>query len=759
MRVDIKAKKAVEWMSDKYRQVRSIAGNPDLLGVLAASDDPPTEGTRFAMGQALNVFQPDGTRSRLKICGVRCGGFSNVYTVVDLDEMRPYCLKESRATPGEEAGKNARLAIEAEISLLLGDCPYLVKTIAAYKVCGRLFLLSEYYPYTSLDIQLGSSPLPLESAVAYAIQICRGMSHARKVLPGFVHGDIKPANCLISGEGLIKLGDFGLSSATGIGRERPMNKWGHFGAVCTEPTAGRGGTVAYMAPELFHRGNIDRKPADIYSFGVTLFEMICGKRPFANPVKAELVRMHRSADLPLSLLIDRGTPSALVGLIDRCLSKSPTRRPASFDFIESILRRCYEERFGRAPLPEPQKADETVDVLRKALTLAELGKPSRAIAVIDDATAEFGDVAELLAAKTIALLNAGLVEAAYAASTAALRINANVLSVLVAHARVLIIRNRSVLAEDYLLRALELQPDNCVVLNLLAQVYLANNEAEEARLYLKRSLVIDRRQSEPYEHLARIELNNRNFKAACVLAKRSASIDPTRASTHKILAAIYSGQSQPVDAIKSFKLALGFGGDRRADRHRFVDMCLSLQGSSKKRGSLVRTLLSAALILQRAEFDRNCREKFVDAVISVLAESGFDPSILFFHDRALSKVADRIGPARAQRLYETLKHFTVSSNLRQLPHHCFYSLGRVFYHLDKIHECKFVFAEQLTRFGPNESSYYFLGACAEIERDFAVALKFYIKANRLMDCEDSRTGIGRVRSKLREQRDAPGKLL
>ena len=127
------------WFQDKGRQIRTLPRSDELIRAVFSAEKAPVEGARYRVGERLNVYFADGDSRRFKICGVRSGGFSNVYTVIDLDEMKPYCLKESRATPGNEHEKNEKLAVEAQISLALGPHPNLVKAYAAFFIRSRFF--------------------------------------------------------------------------------------------------------------------------------------------------------------------------------------------------------------------------------------------------------------------------------------------------------------------------------------------------------------------------------------------------------------------------------------------------------------------------------------------------------------------------------------------------------------------------------------------------------------------------------------------
>jgi tetratricopeptide (TPR) repeat protein len=82
--------------------------------------------------------------------------------------------------------------------------------------------------------------------------------------------------------------------------------------------------------------------------------------------------------------------------------------------------------------------------------------------------------------------------------------------------------------------------------------------------------------------------------------------------------------------------------------------------------------------------------------------------------------------------------------------HVLNSMGRIFYYVEEYEECQTVFRTILERFGSNEHSFYYLAACSEIEGDFHASLKYYKKALRLENCEDTRTGIQRVSARIKQ---------
>ncbi len=129
---------------------------------------------------------------------------------------------------------------------------------------GVPFFSFEYCPGGSLDKKLAGTPLPPQEAAALLEKLARGMQAAHEV--GIIHRDLKPANVLLTADGSLKIGDFGLAKKLDEASEQTQT-----GAVL--------GTPSYMAPEQAE-GKKDVGPAaDIYAWGPSLYEMLTGRPP------------------------------------------------------------------------------------------------------------------------------------------------------------------------------------------------------------------------------------------------------------------------------------------------------------------------------------------------------------------------------------------------------------------------------------------------------------------------------------------------
>ena len=175
--------------------------------------------------------------------------------------------------------------------------------------------------------------MPPWQACAIALQLCRalGHAHARRI----VHRDVKPANILLSREGRVKVGDFGVAQ---------LAEGSTDGAAATVV-----GTPRYMAPEQ-GRGRGSTPATDVYSVGVVLYEMLAGRPPFAGDSPVELALRHlQDAPPPLSPRL----PTALVAIAERALAKDPADRYADGAEMADALA---EARRGSAARPRSAAA-------------------------------------------------------------------------------------------------------------------------------------------------------------------------------------------------------------------------------------------------------------------------------------------------------------------------------------------------------------------------------------------------------------------
>ncbi|MBI3269534.1 MAG: tetratricopeptide repeat protein [Planctomycetes bacterium] len=184
---------------------------------------------------------------------------------------------------------------------------------------GSFFLTCELVRGRDLLTATEGMPVPLLCEIA--VQVCRALEyiHSR----GLVHYDVKPSNILVSGDGkgrfFAKLLDLGLAAEARTSTGNPLR-----------------GTLAYMAPEIARGDPVDRR-ADLYSLGVTLYQALTERLPFAGGTGAEMLLHHLESVVPPPSSVNPAVPPALDGVLLRLLAKDPADRFPSANHVIGAL--------------------------------------------------------------------------------------------------------------------------------------------------------------------------------------------------------------------------------------------------------------------------------------------------------------------------------------------------------------------------------------------------------------------------------------
>ncbi len=179
---------------------------------------------------------------------------------------------------------------------------------------GRLYLAMPCYDGETLRKRIERGPLPIDEATDIAQQIARGLSKAHR--HGIVHRALKPANLMVTSDGVVKILDFGLAKLAG--------------SAALTRTGSSVGTPAYMSPEQARGEEVDHR-ADLWSLGVVLYEMVAGRRPFRGEhEQAVLFSLLNERPRPLHEL-RADAPPELERIVDGLLTKEPGDRYPSVD--------------------------------------------------------------------------------------------------------------------------------------------------------------------------------------------------------------------------------------------------------------------------------------------------------------------------------------------------------------------------------------------------------------------------------------------
>jgi serine/threonine protein kinase len=246
------------------------------------------------------------------------GGMSTVYLAQDVVLDRPVAVKLLHREISEEADQLERFRREARTAARLSH-PNLVGVIDAGEDEGRPYIVFEYIDGDTLKQRIQrDGPLPVDEAVAYAIEIGRGLiaAHGRKL----VHRDVKPQNVLIDPDGRAKVTDFGIA--------RSMESAG------LTATGRVLGTTDYVSPEQAMGVDVDER-SDVYSLGVVLYEMIVGDVPFQAETQVGVAMKHVNEPLPDVQNFRADVSAAVASVIDRSTTKDPRDR---YNSVSEMVR-------------------------------------------------------------------------------------------------------------------------------------------------------------------------------------------------------------------------------------------------------------------------------------------------------------------------------------------------------------------------------------------------------------------------------------
>ena len=258
------------------------------------------------------------------------GGFGTVYLAEDTWIDKRVALK----VPHRQNLDFSELLREPRLLASLNH-PNIVTVITAEKQDNVFFIVMEYVPGETLETiiaERGALDVPL--ALDYTCQIANAVDHAHR--QGVIHRDLRPANVFVTEKGLLKVGDFGTS--------RFLEIAAHGTTVIGSPP--------YMAPEQFEGRAVFA--SDIYSLGITMYQMLTGSLPYDTPAPSDLERLRRGDLVSPPRLRNPKVPAAIEEIVLRALRADVTTRyQHAEDLLNDILN---ARRVIRKPVPEAAQA-------------------------------------------------------------------------------------------------------------------------------------------------------------------------------------------------------------------------------------------------------------------------------------------------------------------------------------------------------------------------------------------------------------------
>jgi len=270
------------------------------------------------------------------------GGMGYVYKALDKKLKREVAFKILDSTSDEEAIKRFYLEAQAMKEL---DHQNIVHVFDFGQQDKQLFIAMTYVQGISLaEILQNKSKLSFEAIEVIIKQIARGLLYAHS--KGIVHRDVKPSNIMLTRDNRVYIMDFGISYIQEMEKERLTR------------TGMTMGTPEYMSPEQCHGDEVTLQ-SDIYSMGVILYEMTCGRLPFEGSRPVEIALKHVQEPPPSPELFREDIPDGLSELILKCLKKKLNER---FHDMQEFLDECDQV------FPQHDTPHQTPSIVRKTGT-------------------------------------------------------------------------------------------------------------------------------------------------------------------------------------------------------------------------------------------------------------------------------------------------------------------------------------------------------------------------------------------------------
>jgi serine/threonine protein kinase/dienelactone hydrolase len=295
--------------------VEHLLANQNFTNLTGPLDNSAYKlGTELVPGETLAQYQIEEKLGQ--------GGMGAVYRAHDTRLLRTVVLKVLTPEHIANAEKRRRLMLEARAASALNHS----NIVTVYEIGSDRdvdFIAMEYVQGQSLACRIPQEGLPLGRALDYAIQIAGALANAHS--EGVIHRDLKPANVMLTSDSRVKLLDFGLAQRSSIAE--PHSSLTTENEIC--------GTIGYMSPEQV-RGLPFNCRTDLFSFGVVLYEMVTGERPFTGSSAMAVLDATLHAE-PRGFN-DRQLPATAKAIILKLLEKDPANRYESAEEVQRDLK-------------------------------------------------------------------------------------------------------------------------------------------------------------------------------------------------------------------------------------------------------------------------------------------------------------------------------------------------------------------------------------------------------------------------------------
>ena len=319
-------------LSQDGRCLRCLVG----LGFLGGSQEPDKPETRRRLTPGplkYDHFEVEVGADGFPV-ELGAGAMAVTYRARDTVLNSAVALKVIDRSAAENPGVRSRFLREARAAAQIHH-PNVAQVSHYGEQDGECFYVMELVEGETLEARIRrEGPMPLSLALEITEQAARALAAAEAC--GVVHRDIKPSNIMLesdpSGASIVKVIDYGVAKVLAP----------QAGAGAEQTQAGFIGTPAFASPEQFAengKSRIDTR-SDIYSLGVTLWFLLCGRTPFVGRTLEE-VAARQAEELPLEQLKNAHVPARVIALLQSMLAVDPAKRPQTARELLSAIHRCY----------------------------------------------------------------------------------------------------------------------------------------------------------------------------------------------------------------------------------------------------------------------------------------------------------------------------------------------------------------------------------------------------------------------------------
>lgn len=547
--------RAFGWLWAPRTRARGAGDDPTDSAVSTRRPELPAG--CFRPGQRLSS---DLTGSRWTVLDCRVGGMGVVYRVRDHADGVTRGVKALHPDLVGRVEARERFLKEATLWARLEPHPNVVAAEWIDIVGDQPVVVMEWAEGGDLAKRIADRSLRRNLALELAIELCDGVDFAHR-RGGIVHRDLKPANCLLTRAGHLKVGDFGIATALLSINDSPLRQGG-----ARSVRTGPAGTEGYMAPEQRGASFIPDVRADVYAFGVMLFEMVTFRLPPFDT-------LGRYLTVNVQAMVAEATrerlPRSLANLIADAVAPDVDARPSGFDVLRGELAAILSREYRvKAPLRTEAEPGSVVFWNNKAVGFHALGLHEEAVASYDRALEQLPGDPELWQNRGASLLGLDRFSEALECFERALASTPSDRDILNNKGLALLKLGAFDAAITCLTTAAESGPLDPLLCRNLGEALCQAGRIEEGLVWCRRGLSVDGRSSSLLELEGFALLALGEFEAAEESFASGLAIAPRRPGLWKGSGLVRARRGEDEAAVAAFDRCLAFGGDTSVREHR-----------------------------------------------------------------------------------------------------------------------------------------------------------------------------------------------